>query len=131
MDRLIFNFDLGLIVDEIGNEVGYRPFHCLRNFRDGLMFGIFWVKFRYREAEGVFVKGYLRFLIVDSEPVENPENYLVTGTLVDGVLRMTQMGAGGLTGGFESVGALRISEFSFSGRAWSGTYTRNIFFFGN
>ena len=75
-------------------------------------------------SEGPFVKGYLRFLEVDGEPLTRPENFLVTGTLENEVLRLTQFGAGPEIGGEETVNYLKIEGFSFSGGSWAGSYTR-------
>jgi hypothetical protein len=75
-------------------------------------------------TEGVFVKGYLRFLEVAGEPVGQPENFLVSGSLVNGVLRLTQFGAGPEIGGQETVNFLKIQGFSFGGHSWTGNYTR-------
>jgi hypothetical protein len=75
-------------------------------------------------AEGVFVEGFLRFLEVAGQPVADPENFLVTGSLVNGVLRLTQFGAGPEIGGQETVNYLKIQGFTFGGQSWTGTYTR-------
>ena len=77
-------------------------------------------------AEGVFVKGYLRFLQANGQPVPNPENYLVSGSLIDDTLRLTQYGAGPVSGGEETVDYLTIHSFSFEGSWWTGKYTRFV-----
>jgi hypothetical protein len=74
-------------------------------------------------AEDVFVHGYLRFLMIDNEPIQDPQTYMVTGTLVDNTLRLTQMGLGGVNND-EIVSSLRLEGFSFDGSAWNGTYSR-------
>jgi hypothetical protein len=75
-------------------------------------------------ADGIFVEGYMRFLEVAGQPVNDPENFLVTGSLVNGVLRLTQFGAGPEVGGQETVNYLKIQGFSFGGEFWTGKYTR-------
>ena len=80
-------------------------------------------------AEGKFVKGYLRFLEVDGQTIPDPTNFLVSGTLIEDTLRLTQYGAGPVSGGEETVNYLTVHSFSFEGRRWTGNFTRVLFGF--
>ncbi len=70
-------------------------------------------------AEGVFVKGFLRYLKINGQLVENPETYLVTGTLVDGILRLSQFGEA-------SINYLTIPGFTFRGKSYVGNFKRIV-----
>jgi hypothetical protein len=76
-------------------------------------------------VEGTFVKGYLRFFEIDAEPVPNSETYLVTGTLENGELRLTQYGLEDSVGE-DVVSYLKVENFTFDRKTWKGTYSRII-----
>jgi len=75
-------------------------------------------------AEGVFAKGYLRFLRIDGRVNTNPATYLLSGTLENGVLRLFLVGAGPDVGGREMINTLKIEGFTFDARSYTGAYTR-------
>ena len=77
-------------------------------------------------AEGVFVKGYLRYLELNGKTPLKPTTYFVTGTLANGVLRLTHFGAGPEVGGIETINSLRLEGFSFNRRYFTGTFTRTF-----
>ena len=77
-------------------------------------------------AEGVFVKGYLRYLELNGKNPLNSTTYFVTGTLANGVLRLTHFGAGPEVGGIETINSLRLEGFSFNRRYFTGTFTRTF-----
>ena len=79
---------------------------------------VFWV-------EGTFVKGYVRFFEIDAEPVPNSETYLVTGTLENGELRLTQYGLEDSLGE-DVVSYLKVENFTFDRKTWTGTYSRIV-----
>ena len=87
----------------------------------------FWFNPRQNSAQliGTFVKGYLRFFEIDAEPVPNSETYLVTGTLENGELRLTQYGLEDSVGE-DVVSYLKVENFTFDRKTWKGTYSRII-----
>ncbi len=75
-------------------------------------------------TEGAYAKGYLRFLKIDGIVNTDPATYLLSGTLENGVLRLFLVGAGPDVGGREMINTLKIHDFRFDRRSYSGAYTR-------
>jgi hypothetical protein len=76
-------------------------------------------------VEGTFVKGYLRFFEIDAEPALDAETYLMTGTLENGELWLVQCGLEDSVGD-DVVSYLKVENFTFDRKTWTGNYSRVI-----